>query len=95
MSDMDIGLVNQYLTRVNQLAVKAQDGADITGELGTTVAEAVDHFAVVYNPAAQLEGFIGQLKYGADLIREKSPAHAEVLLQAAAMASRASAGPET
>lgn len=94
MGDMDIGLVNQYLTRVNQLAVKAQNGADITADLGTTVAEAVDHFAIVYNPAAQLDGFIGQLKFNAELLREKSPAHSETLLQAAAMASRASTRPE-
>ena len=93
MDGMDISLVNQYLTRVGQLAVKAQDGIDIAAELGKTVAEAVDHFAVVYNPAAQLDGFIDQLKFSAEILREKSPAHADVLLRAAAMASRASNGP--
>ncbi|MBO9757954.1 hypothetical protein [Xanthomonas phaseoli] len=42
MGDVDTGLVNQYATRVHQLAVKAQHGADVNAELGSTVAEAVD-----------------------------------------------------
>lgn len=94
MREMASELVSQYLARVNHLAVKAQDGADITTDLGTTVSEAIDHFAGVYNPAAQLDGFIGQLKTGAELHREISPAYAEALCQAAVMASRASTGPE-
>lgn len=95
MGDVDTGLVNQYATRVHQLAVKAQHGAEVNAELGVTVAAAVDHFALVHNPAAQLEAFIGQLKFNAELIRDKSPVHADILLCATTMASRASSEPGT
>ena len=94
MSDVDAGLVRQYTTRVHQLAVKAQAGADIGHELGITVKEAVDHFAAVHNPAAQLEHFIGQLRFNAELVHESQPLHAATLTRAAEMASRVSTGPE-
>ena len=94
MSDVDTGLVDQYLTRIHQLAVKEQAGEDIGVALGTAVVEAVDHFAKVFNPVAQLEYFIGQLKFNADLILASQPAHANVLLRAAEMASHANAQPE-
>jgi hypothetical protein len=92
---MDIGLVNLHLTRVNQLAVRAQRGEDIASELGAAIAEAVDQFALVFNPAAQLDGFIGQLRFSAEQVHGTQPEYADVLLKAAAMASHASTGPET
>lgn len=94
MGDVDVGLINQYLTRVNQLACKAESGAEITADLGRVVGEAIDHFAIVHNPAAQLEGFIGQLKISAEVLREKSPVHAEVLSRAVTIAARASVEPQ-
>ena len=90
---MDIGLVGQHLTRINQLAVRAQEGEDITNELGAAVAEALEQFALVFNPSAQLDGFIGQLRFGADQVHGTQPSHADVLRKAAAMASRASTEP--
>jgi hypothetical protein len=94
MSDLDTGLVNQYLTRIHQLAVKEEAGEDIRVALGNVVAEAVDHFAKVFNPGAQLDYFIGQLKFNAELFVVSQPAHADVLQRAAEMASHVNAQPE-
>ncbi len=94
MSDVDVGLVDIYLTRIHQLAVMAQDGKDVRAELGLVVEEAVLHFAKVFNPRAQLDYFIGQLNFNADLMHEKQPAHAAILLQAAEMASHPNEWPE-
>lgn len=94
MSSPDAGLAGQYLTRVNQLATQAQLGADVDADVSAAVNEAVDHFATIFNPAATLDYFIGQLRFNADLVHESQPIHAETLVRAAAIAARASTEPD-
>lgn len=96
MSNSEHGLVNQYLTRVCQLAVRAQNGEDIAVELLIAVREAQDHFLLVKdsNPASTLESFIGQLRFKADRVDPSQPVYAETLRRASSLASRASTEPD-
>lgn len=94
MSSPEVGLAGQYLTRVHQLATQAQAGQNVDTELNAVVNEAIDHFAIIFNPAATLEYFISQLKFNADLVHESQPIHAEALTRAATIAARASTEPD-
>ncbi len=90
MYDANPELVAKHLSIIRHLASEFKNGNNGDAEFSRAIADAIDFFALVYNPGAQLEHFISQLKFMA----EQHPESADVLLRAASVASRASTEPE-
>ncbi len=92
MSNSEHGLVDQYVTRICQLAVRAEGGEDVRSEVAAAVGEAQEHFLAVVDsdPATTLESFIGQLRFKADMVHPSQPRYAETLRAASELASQAS-----
>mgnify|MGYP001023439598 CR=1 FL=1 len=89
MSDTNFALVDFHLARITEISSGAQEES-ISRILESAVNEALDSFARVWNPLAQLERFIEQLKFKSKLLEDEAPAIADMLNLAADMASRAS-----
>ena len=92
MRNSEKGLVDQYVTTICQLAVRADAGEDVRTEVATAVRQAQDHFLAVVgsDPATTLESFIGQLRFRAELVHQSQPQYAATLSKAAEIAGQAS-----
>ncbi|MBD9400833.1 hypothetical protein [Comamonas sp. CMM02] len=85
MSGHEEGLISQYVSKIQHLAVRAEEGKDVTSEVENTVKEAVNHFRIVQSsdPYANLLAFKGRLSIFASVVHPSQPAYRRTLEHAA------------
>ncbi|TWR52502.1 hypothetical protein FIV41_25785 [Pseudomonas marginalis] len=87
MANVEEGLVQQYVSEIQALTVKAYHGEDVKTRVQDSVAQAVAHFNIIVgsDPKANVAAYRGRLKLYADLTHESQPAVRETLLYAASV----------
>lgn len=81
------GLVEQYVSGVRALAVRAYDGESVEHVVQEFIEKACSHLSHMASttPAANLAAFAAQLKFQAALTHESQPAYKNTLLYAASL----------
>lgn len=90
MNDVNFVLINFHVARITEIAGRVQE-EPVSEMLESAMNETIDSFSRVWNPLAQLERFIEQLRLQSELMEDEVPAIADILNRAADMATRASA----
>ncbi|MCT9114721.1 hypothetical protein N6G02_01120 [Cupriavidus gilardii] len=85
----DMGLVNLYLEQIRALAVRAQNGEDVSESVAAAVAKAKEHFSnVVGHSSGELvSAYVSQLKLQSHIAHESQPILKKTLLEAARLAA--------
>ena len=89
MNDANFILIDFHVARITEIAGRVQE-EPVSEMLESAVNEAIDSFSRVWNPLAQLERFIEQLRFKSELLEDEAPAIADILNRTADMATRAS-----
>lgn len=84
MANVEQGLIQQYVSEIQALTVKAYHGEDVKVRVQDSVGRAVEHFKIVVgsDAKANVAAYRGRLKLSADLTHESQPAVRETLLYA-------------
>lgn len=84
MATQDSGLIENYVQKIQALAVKTQDGHDVTALVKETIENALKHFEVwAPNPAsASTESFKGRLRFFANMEHVGQPKYKETMAYA-------------
>lgn len=81
------GLIRIYIQKIQALAVRAQDGENVKGEIKTVIADACKHFdSVVSSEASQnRSAFKGRLSIYSDMVHASQPQFRDAMRYAASL----------
>jgi hypothetical protein len=71
-NNYDEGLINQYISQIEALAFKAQEGKDVEADIKAVLEKASTHFLIVKtsDSNANLARFKARLKLNAEIVHE-------------------------